>query len=113
MSKPVLGHGVGGFWTTDKIGAFFFPAHNGYLEVLLVLGFVGLILISIFLISSARKAQNQLTREYDWGVLWICWLTMALLNNIAESSLNSFSSFLMAVPLWFTVSYKSRELKLQ
>jgi len=106
MTKPVLGHGVGGFWTSDKIGKFYFPAHNGYLEVVLVLGLVGLLLISIFLISLARKAQNQLTWEYDWGVLWLCWLTMALLNNITESSLNSFSNFLMAVPLWLSVSYK-------
>ncbi len=105
MTKPVLGHGVGGFWTTERIRQGF-PAHNGYLEILLVLGFVGLLLISIFLLSSAGKAQNQLTREYDWGVLWICWLTMALLNNITESSLNTFSGFLMSVPIWLTVTHK-------
>jgi O-antigen ligase len=112
LTKPVLGHGLGGFWTSENLGKFYFPAHNGYLEVLLILGFVGLLLFSMFLISSARKAQNQLTREYEWGVLWICWLTMALLYNITESSLHSFSSLSMAVPLWLALSYQSRELKL-
>jgi O-antigen ligase len=105
LTKPILGHGVGGFWTSDKIGKFYFPAHNGYLEVILVLGFVGLLIYSLFLLSSVRKARLQLIRDYDWGVLWICWLIMALLNNITESSLNSFSNMLMAVPLWLTVSY--------
>lgn len=106
LTKPILGHGVGGFWTTEKMGKFYFPAHNGYLEVLLVLGSVGLLLLSAFLISAAGKAQRQLAQGFDWGVLWICWLVMALLNNIAESSLHSFSNILMAVPLWLTIVYR-------
>ncbi len=108
-SKPILGHGVGGFWTSDRLDRLSFPAHNGFLEVVLVLGFVGLALMAIFLASSAGKAQNLFSRDYDWGVLWICWLTMALLNNITESSLNSFSNFLMAVPIWLAVTYKSSD----
>ena len=31
---------------------------------------------------------------------------MALVNNIAESSLNSFGNILMAVPLWLTIIYR-------
>jgi exopolysaccharide production protein ExoQ len=103
LSKPVLGHGVGGFWTSEKMSKFYFPAHNGYLEVLLVLGFVGLLLMSIYLITTAGKAQRQLAQGYEWGVLWICWMVMALLNNIAESSLNSFANILMVIPLWMTI----------
>jgi O-antigen ligase len=106
MSRPLLGHGIGGFWTSDKIGKFYYPAHNGFLEIVLVLGLVGLLLFSVFLIASAHKAQNLLTENYDWAVLWICWLAMALVNNIAESSLNSFGNIMMAIPLWMTVIYK-------
>jgi O-antigen ligase len=107
-AKPLLGHGVGGFWTTVRVGRYYFPAHNGYLEVILVLGFIGLLIVSFYLLSSARKAWVLLTGEYDWGVLWICWLAMALLNNITESSLNSFANLLMAVPLWLALSHKVR-----
>lgn len=106
LSKPLLGRGVGGFWTSFTMGRYFYPAHNGYLEIILVLGFVGLLIMSLFLISSARKARDQMTQDYDWGVLWICWLAMALVNNIAESSLNSFGNILMAVPLWLTIIYQ-------
>lgn len=105
MSKPMLGHGIGGFWTTERVHQGF-PAHNGFLEILLVLGFVGLFMISIFLIISAGRAHALMARDYDWGVLWICWLTMALLNNITESSLNPFSNFLVAVPIWLTLAHR-------
>lgn len=110
MTKPFLGHGLGAFWTTKTMASFYWPAHNGFLEIVLVLGLVGLVLFSIFLVSSAGKAQNHLAREFDWGVLWICWLTMALLNNITESSLDSFANFLMSIPLWLVLSF-SRVLR--
>jgi O-antigen ligase len=109
MTKPILGHGVGGFWTSDKLGRFTFPAHNGFLEILLVLGFIGILLYSLFLVSSALRAQNLLARDYDWGVLWICWLITALLGSITESALNSFSNFLMAVPLWLAISCQGED----
>lgn len=105
LSRPALGHGIGGFWTNEAYSRYVFPAHNGYLEVLLVLGFVGLIFMSIYLISSARKAQYLLSRDFNLGVLWICWLLMALLNNVAESSLHSFSNLLMSIPLWLSIIY--------
>ncbi len=106
MAKPLLGYGFGGFWTTatrDRL--VFFPAHNSYLETLLQLGFAGLILVSFFFISSSRKARNELDFDYDWGVLWICWLIMASLNNITESTLPSFANLLIAVPIWLAINF--------
>jgi hypothetical protein len=57
-------------------------AHNGYLEVVLALGFIGLTLWGIFLLSCCRKAQRMLFDDYDWGSLWICFLFMSLIHNI-------------------------------
>jgi len=105
MSRPVLGHGAGAYWTTERFRRGF-PAHNGYLEIILVLGFIGLLLMAIYLVSLAGKAQNLLARDYTWGMLWLCWLTMALVNNITESSLNTFENILIAIPLWFGVVHK-------
>ena len=110
-TKPLLGHGIGGFWTTARMDRFYYPAHNGYLEVILIQGFVGMFLMSMFLISSARQAQSQLTQEYHWGVLWICWLLMALLNSITESYLHSFTNLIMAIPLWMMLAHRSGEPK--
>jgi len=107
MSRPILGHGFFSF-SARKISKQYANSHNGYLEVILGLGFVGLFLVSVFVLSSFRKAQRELRFEYDWAVLWICWIIMVLLNNITESTLHSFSSVTMAVLMWLTISYNSR-----
>jgi len=105
MQHPLLGHGFGGFWTTTTREVFDIPgAHNGYLEVILELGFVGLLLCVIFLLSSFRKAQRVMTQDFDWGALWICFLLMAVAHNIAESSLNTFTTRLMVVIFLLSVS---------
>lgn len=105
MTRPILGFGYGGFWNTTTREVFdITEAHNGYLGVILELGFVGLLLSSIFLLSSVRKAQEVMTQDFDWGALWICYLLMIPVHNIAESSLNTFTYLLTAVILFLTVS---------
>ena len=105
IQNPFLGSGFGAFWTPKAIDLYRIgEAHNGYLEVLLELGFVGLLLFSMFLLSCCRKAQRALGHNYDWGSLWICFLLMALIHNISETSINSFTTQLTAVLLFLAVS---------
>lgn len=91
MEKPFLGHGFC-FWT-DELGEYIKTnsGHNGYLDTIFQLGFIGLILSSIFLITICRHAGREMTRDFDWGVLWFCLIMMATIHNIAESSLNKFT----------------------
>lgn len=105
MRNPILGSGMGSFWTSmtrnlHDIG----EAHNGYLDVLLDFGVVGLLLIGIFIISSCRKAQRELRCNFDWACLWICFLIMALIHNMSESSINSLTTHLTSVLLFLAVS---------
>lgn len=105
MTRPILGFGFGGFWTTKTREVYdISEAHNGYLDVILELGFVGLLLVAIFLMSSMRKAQRVMTQDFDWGALWICYLLMVVVHNITESSLNTFTFKLTAIIFLFTVS---------
>jgi O-antigen ligase len=105
MQKPIIGRGFGGFWTPRTKEAFEInEAHNGYLDVLLGLGFVGILLVSIFLLSSCRKAQRELSNSFDWGILCICFLIMALVYNVTESSIHTFTSPLTIVIMFFSVS---------
>jgi O-antigen ligase len=104
MQRPFLGGGFGSFWTSRTKEVFGeVEAHNGYLEVLLETGFVGILLISIFLLSSCRKAHHELSKDFDWGTLWSCYLVMAVVHNITEASINSFTNQLIAVVLFFSV----------
>lgn len=103
--EPFLGHGFGSFWTAMRIREHNIgEAHNGYLEVCLGLGFAGLALTAIFLLSSTRKAATLLSRDYDWAALCICFLVMAAIHNISESSFDSFNRQLLATLLFLSVS---------
>ena len=105
MQRPIQGRGFGGFWTPGTKSAFEIrEGHSGYLDVLLNLGFVGILLVSIFLLSSCRKAYRQLSNDFDWSVLWICFIIMAVVHNITESSIQTMTGHLTAVILFLTVS---------
>jgi exopolysaccharide production protein ExoQ len=105
LQHPVLGSGFGGFWNSQtEAAAMVNEAHNGYLDVLLQLGFVGLLIIAMFLLSCSRKAQNTFAYDFDWGSLCICFLLMTLVHNITESSIHTFTSHLMAIALFLTVA---------
>lgn len=104
LNNPLFGSGVASFWTerakdAHRIG----EAHNGYLDVVLSLGFAGLLLTALFLLSSCARAQREMTRDFDWGCLWYCFLLMAAVHNITESSINSFTSHMTATLLFLSL----------
>jgi exopolysaccharide production protein ExoQ len=107
MQNAILGDGYGSFWTSTTRNLYATDAHNGYLDTLLQIGFVGLFFLAMFLISCCRKAYKQLTQDFDWGALWVCFIFMAVFHNISESSIDSFSNHLMAILLFLAMSLPS------
>lgn len=107
MEEPLIGHGVGGFWT-DKLvkAARLNSAHNGYLDILLDYGFIGLMFFSLFLLSSCQKAHKDLSYDNNWGSLWVCFLVMNVVYAVAESTINSFTNDLTAILLFLYVTSK-------
>lgn len=103
MKQPILGGGFGSFWRTETRNFYEMShAHNGYIEILLELGFVGIVFFSLFLLSSCRKAYKEMIHNFDFGVLWISFILMTVLYNITESS-QTFMTHHMAIVLFFTV----------
>lgn len=101
---PLLGHGFGSFWTganqeEHRIG----EAHNGYLDMRLELGWLGILLVAGLLVSSCRTALRLLSTDFYWAIFAICLILMAVVHNLSESSINSFTSQLMALVI-FTVT---------
>jgi len=112
MQQPILGYGFAGFWTTNAREQFDISgSHNGYLDLILELGFVGLLLYTFFIVSNSRKAQRVMTQDFDWGVFWICSLVMALVSNITESLFSTFGSRMMVVILCLTFSSSMLDFK--
>jgi O-antigen ligase len=94
--KPLFGYGYGGFWIfggpvqavwdalkIDPGDASY--AHDGYLQILLDCGFVGLGMLFAFLYVSVRDAWNYVKVTSDfWPLLFLGFI---LLNNLTEATL--------------------------
>jgi len=105
LGRFSFGHGFGGFWTnTTRKNYDISEAHSGYLDVLLETGLCGLLLFTLFLVASSRKALKTSNLDYNWATLWICYIFMAAIHNITETSFTSLTSHLSAVILFLTVS---------
>jgi len=103
MQKPLWGNGFGGFWTDAIREMSASDAHNGYLDIILNLGFAGLILFSMFFLSCCRRLQKILLYEFDLGTLGICFLLMLVVHNIGESSNAGLTGNIMFIILILTV----------
>jgi O-antigen ligase len=97
-ARPLLGYGFGSFWTDARRALYLIPtAHNGYLDILLQLGEVGLVFYAVWLLSCARQLHRALSQDYDWASLAICFLIMGLVYNATESALSSLTEPMTAV----------------
>lgn len=100
--SPWLGYGYSGFWGGgDSPGAYVWYAsgwkvphsHNGILELVLALGWVGTALYALgFIVSFSRSiALIRITKtsEYLWPAMFLTWLS---LSNIAEPNVLGYNS---------------------
>lgn len=109
LSHPILGHGFGGFWTDAMREATSSHAHNGYLDTILDIGFIGLFFLSMFLIANCRKARNLMTLDFHWGIFWFSFLMISVIHNIAESSITSISGLMPTILLFMMMSFTAKQ----
>jgi exopolysaccharide production protein ExoQ len=94
--SPFIGTGYGGYWTapvpTSPSYAFvqimnFYPteAHNGYLDVINDLGYIGLFLLLGYLIVYIRHSLRLLRIDYAQATLYLALMFQQLLTNLSES----------------------------
>ena len=92
VKNPLLGFGFESFWLGDRrriimetwgIGG---QAHNGYLDMYLHLGYLGLSFIFFWIISGIRKIHKHLVRDYPVAVLRFSLFTIVALYNYTEAT---------------------------
>jgi exopolysaccharide production protein ExoQ len=94
---PILGTGYGGFWvgpvdTSPSYEFFkrlyFYPgeAHNGYLDIVLDLGYVGLVLLGAFIARYLVLSNRLLQIDRSQALLYMSLMLYFLLANLTESS---------------------------
>ena len=99
-----VGTGFESFWLSPRVAqrlAVLFPdlplneAHDGYIEVYLNLGLVGLSLIALILIDGYRRAVKAFRRDPALGGLILAYISAAIPYNVTEAG------FRMLSPMWF------------
>ena len=89
---PFLGVGYGNFWI-GNLGNdlwkkhIWHPAqgHNGYIDIYVELGIVGLFLFSLFVISSLKNIIHTFDSNFEYGKVRFVLFIVILLHNITES----------------------------
>jgi len=95
--RPILGYGYSGFWggassesdaIDSAIGGTVMYSHNGYLEILLNLGAVGLLLTTGFLWTGTKRAYHCSNHGRSTVSLWpLAFLCFFLLYNLTECTI--------------------------
>lgn len=97
--SPVVGVGFGGFWVgPESYDLFPLPTwskttpwrplqgHNGFIDMYVELGSIGIMLFIIVVCASLWSIANQLTHNFEFALLRLTLFTAILLNNMAETS---------------------------
>ena len=122
MERPLFGYGRVAFWAPNSSFAIqagqavnssgWIPpnAHNGFLDIALDIGLIGLLLFLItFVITFARSLKQAYTAQYPeemWPLAFLCFLVV---NNVTESFLLSSPNlcWVLYISTAFTLSQKS------
>jgi exopolysaccharide production protein ExoQ len=103
VDNPVLGAGFETFWLGPRLLRVWSglsqymhvnEAHNGYLEVYLNLGGVGVILLAVILITAYKRAVAAYRWNTDIGALMLPYVAAAVVYSISEAG------FRMLNPIW-------------
>jgi O-antigen ligase len=92
-TNPLWGVGFESFWLGDRLKHLWDlhwwkpnEAHNGYLEVYLNLGLVGLGILIALLIATYRKGRRALLEDFEHGRMRLGFLAAVILYNWTEAS---------------------------
>lgn len=103
-----FGAGIESFWLGSRLKTLWsiFPwapneAHNGYIETYLNLGWIGIILLSIIMVTGYRKILSGIPHEREISSLRLMFFVVAAVYNLTEAGFRMFSAvwitFLLAI----------------
>jgi len=101
-TNPWIGTGFESFWLGNRLKAVWdyfqnFPineAHNGYLEIYLNLGWAGVSLLAVLLLTGYRRVSTAFRKDPERGALLLALFLAALFESFTEAA------FRMMSPAW-------------
>lgn len=120
--SPFIGAGYESFWLGDRLKRLWSihhwmpnQAHNGYLEIYINLGMIGLTLLCIFLLSTFIQLSNSLATEFPFGIFGLLLLCSLLLYNVTEAAFKShicwYASLVLIIELTISNMLQTKESK--
>lgn len=110
-----FGAGFESFWLGPRLTALWNifvwrpnEAHNGYLEVYLNLGWVGVILLGLVLMTGYTKVVRGFRQDTTTNSLWLAYFVVAIIYSLTEAGFRVFSPMWIAFLLSITVSFKAQ-----
>lgn len=110
VPNSIVGAGFESFWISPSVQIFqqklldlgWYPplvkilneAHNGYIDVYLNLGWIGICLIALVLIGGYRRAMKAYQRQPELASLFLAYIASAVFYSITEAG------FRMLNPSW-------------
>jgi O-antigen ligase len=101
VRNPILGYGYDSFWLGERQQIIYSNwgisgnAHNGYLEMYLNLGLIGLFFIGAWFISGFRKIKRYLQIDYSVGILRFILVLVVAIHGYTEAAFYGVSSMWM------------------
>lgn len=87
------GVGYGSFWIGDISNNLWQKftwrpeqGHNGYIDIYVELGVLGLALLLVLIFKAVKDIRNMLKYDFSYGVLRFTLLVVCLMHNLTESS---------------------------
>jgi exopolysaccharide production protein ExoQ len=116
-TNPIIGTGYQSFWLGSRLKYFWDnaglgplnEAHNGYLEVYLELGLIGVILLVGFLIASYWVICKRLTSSSSLAVLGLATWLVLVFYNMSEAGFNGGLLYLLLLMSALAVPARARK----
>jgi exopolysaccharide production protein ExoQ len=97
-----VGTGFGSFWLGSRLTNIWRvyewkpnQAHNGYLEIYLNLGWIGVALLAVVLVTGYRNVFRACRRNTPFGNLLLAYFVVGIAYNLTEAAF-----FQMLAPVW-------------
>jgi O-antigen ligase len=101
--NALVGAGFESFWLGSRLDILWAKywwhpneSHNGYLEVFLNLGWVGLALFALVVVTGLRRAVNMLRLDSELGRLKVACVVAGVIYGLTEAG------FRMMHPMWIS-----------
>ena len=99
--NPLIGTGFESFWQGSRLEKLWSihwwhpnQAHNGYLELFLNLGWIGLVLLAVIIFTGYRRAIRGITHHDETAGLRLAFVVVAVIYSFTEAG------FRLMSPAW-------------